>query len=147
MNAEIINTPFTITIYGFSGIADNEEYAKTAFKLMDKMWAEVKTHQLKHKGINIWVYDENRSVFAGVELETVPIKETQLEVRTINLPRYAYYKHIGPYQLIKSAGTAMTNELTRLGEKTGLPYIEIYGHWNSDETKLETKLLMSLLPR
>ena len=145
MNIEIRNTLFSITVYGFSGIADNGEYVKTAFSLMDKMWAEVKTHRLDHKGINIWVYDENNQVFAGVELNHVPAKETQLEVKTVKLSRYGYYKHIGPYSQLKNVGKAMTDELNGRGEKIGLPYIEIYGHWNSDETKSETELLMNLI--
>ena len=38
----------------------------------------------------------------------------------------------------------MQNELKKNGHETILPYIEIYGHWVNDETKLETELLMSL---
>ena len=38
----------------------------------------------------------------------------------------------------------MQEELRSKGFETTLPYIEIYGHWNSDETKTETELLMSL---
>jgi len=40
--------------------------------------------------------------------------------------------------------TQMTNELKNMGFATGYPYIEIYGHWTNDETRLETELLMSL---
>jgi hypothetical protein len=38
----------------------------------------------------------------------------------------------------------MNDELKRRGYETGLPYIEIYGHWTNDETKLETDLLTNL---
>ena len=38
----------------------------------------------------------------------------------------------------------MNEEIKSRGLETTLPYVEIYGHWNSDETKLETELLMSL---
>jgi hypothetical protein len=38
----------------------------------------------------------------------------------------------------------MRDELKRNGFSPGFPYIEIYGHWTEDETKLETELLMSL---
>ncbi|MES1220881.1 MAG: GyrI-like domain-containing protein, partial [Bacteroidota bacterium] len=129
---------------GFSGIAMNKDYAGTAFKLMDKMWQAVKSNSLKHKGLNIWVYEQNEKVFAGVELDDTPKKDTGLEQKSISLTKYAYYKHIGPYSLIKQAGQAMEDELKRRGFETDLPYIEIYGHWTSDENKLETELLMSL---
>lgn len=144
MNVEIINQPFTLTIYGFSGVTANKDYAGTAFRLMDKMWQIVKSNNLKNKGINIWVYESNEKVFAGVELEETPDHSLGLEQKDINLIKYAYYKHIGPYHLIKRAGQNMTDELKNKGIETSLPYIEIYGHWTNDETKLETELLMSL---
>jgi hypothetical protein len=144
MNIEIINTPFTLIIHGFSGVATNKDYTNTAFRLSDKMWQAVKGNNLKHKGLNVWVYEPDEMVFAGVELEETPGPGPGLEQKSILLPKYAYYKHIGPYKLIKETGKAMTDELKRKGLETGLPYIEIYGHWTNDETKLETELMMCL---
>jgi predicted transcriptional regulator YdeE len=144
MNLEIINKPFRLDIYGFSGIAINKDYAGTAFRLMDKMWQTIKSNNLKNKGLNIWVYEQDQRVFAGVELNDIPNPDTGLEQKSITLLKYAYYKHIGPYNLIKQAGQNMTDELKSKGYETILPYIEIYGHWTNDETKLETELLMSL---
>jgi len=144
MNVEIINEPFSITIYGYSGVAINKDYAGTAFKLMDKMWQTVKSNSLKNKGINIWVYEPDEKVFAGVELDDAHKQNTGLEQKNVHLEKYAYYKHTGPYNLIKQAGQNMTAELKKLRLETDLPYIEIYGHWINDETKLETELLMCL---
>ena len=144
MSLEIINTALSLNIYGFSGIAVNKDYSGTAFKLMDKMWQTVKSKNLKNKGLNIWVYEEDQRVFAGVELTDYVNQDTGLENKRITLLKYAYYKHIGPYSLIKQAGQKMTDELKRKGYEIILPYIEIYGHWTNDETKLETELLMSL---
>ena len=144
MNLEIINKPLRLHIYGFSGIAVNKDYAGTAFRLMDKMWQAVKSNNLKNKGLNIWVYERDERVFAGVELNDIPNEDTGLEQKNITLLKYACYKHIGPYNLIKKAGQNMTDQLKSKGYETILPYIEIYGHWTNDETKLETELLMSL---
>jgi hypothetical protein len=144
MNVEIITTPLTLQIYGFSGIATGKDYAGTAFRLMDKMWKEVKSNSLKNKGLNIWVYESGEKVFAGVELDEKPTPDLKLEQKIIQLTHYAWYKHIGPYHLLKQAGFNMRNELKNKGFQTSLPYIEIYGHWTSDEAKLETELLMSL---
>lgn len=144
MNIEIINKPFALNIHGFSGAAINKDYVHTAFKLSDKMWQAVKGNNLKHKGLNVWVYEPGEMVFAGVELEETSGPGIGLEQKSIVLPKYAYYKHIGPYKLIKETGMMMTDELKRKGLQTDLPYIEIYGHWTNDETKLETELLMSL---
>jgi len=144
MQLTIINKNLSLDLYGFSGTAINNDYAGTAFKLMDKMWRTVKANDLQNKGINIWVYEPNEKVFAGVELYTAPANDTELEHKVIELPHYAYYKHIGPYHLIKQAGQHMREELKKMGYTTCLPYIELYGHWTNDETKLETELLMSL---
>jgi len=142
---EIINEIFNLDIYGFSGIAVNKDYAGTAFKLMDKMWQTVKSNNLKNKGLNIFVYEQNEKVFAGVELYGIPEPHTGLELKRITLPKYAYYKHIGSYNLIKQVGQSMRNELKNKGLDVTTPYIEIYGHWTSDESKLETELLICLI--
>ncbi|MEP7143383.1 MAG: GyrI-like domain-containing protein [Ferruginibacter sp.] len=144
MNVETIIKDLTPDIYGFSGIAINKDYTGTAFKLMDKMWQIVKSGGLKNKGLNIWVYEPGEKVFAGVELDNIPEYDTGLEKKSITLTKYAYYKHTGPYHLLKQVGLNMRKELKDKGLETELPYIEIYGHWTNDETKLETELLMSL---
>jgi len=144
MNIKIHNTPLSFNLHGFSGIAQNKDHAGTAFRLMDKMWQIVKGKELKNKGLNIWVYEAGEKVFAGVELNETPGENTGLEQKTITLNKYAYYKHIGPYSLIKQAGKNMRDEIKRMGFETTLPYVEIYGHWTNDESKLETELLICL---
>ena len=144
MKIEIIDKTLELNIYGFFGIAKNKDYAGTAFQLMDKMWQTVKANSLKNKGQNIWVYEPNEKVFAGVELTGTPQTEIELEQKTIYLQKYAYFKHIGSYHLIKQVGQNMRLELEKKGFEITHPYIEIYGHWTKDETKLETELLMCL---
>jgi hypothetical protein len=144
MDIEIIDKPFKLNIHGFSGPAPNKDYVGTAFKLSGKMWERVKLNNIKNKGKNIWVYEPGDMVFAGVELDTIPEQDTGLEQKSITLVKYAYYKHTGPYSLIKQAGQSMQRELSSKGFTTLLPYIEIYGHWTGDESKAETELLMSL---
>ena len=73
-----------------------------------------------------------------------PDPDIELEHKVITLTNYAYYKHIGPYGLIKQAGKNMRDELKDKGIEATLPYVEIYGHWTNDETKLETGLIVSL---
>ena len=144
MDIKIITTALRLDIFGFSGTAFNKDYAGTAFKLSGKMWETVKANNLENKGLNIWVYELGEKVFAGVELNNVPEHDTGLERKNISLPKYAYYKHIGSYNLIKQAGQNMNSDLKSKGFETELPYIEIYGHWTNDETKLETELIMCL---
>ena len=142
MKVEIINEVFKLDLYGFSGIVLNKNDLSTAFKLMDKMWDVVKAKNLKTKGLNIWVYESNEKVFAGVELLDNPKQETSLEQKSLSLLKYAYYKHIGPYNLIKQKGQIMIDEIKKKGFEIDFPYIEIYGHWTNNERELETELLM-----
>jgi len=144
MEIQIITAQLKLNIHGFSGTAINKDYAGTGFGLMDKMWKVVKTKGLKNKGLNIWVYEPNEKVFAGVELEGSSTNEDGLEQKNILLTKYAYYKHIGPYTLVRQAGQKMINELKSKGFDISHPYVEVYGHWTNDESKLETELLMNL---
>ena len=144
MNVEIINKPFFLNLYGFSGIAVNKNYTETAFSLSNKLWQQVRANNLKNKGLNVWVYEDYDTVFAGVELEPALKDNTGLQFKELLLSNYAYYKHVGPYNLIKQAGQMMKEELKKEGFDTMMPYIEIYGHWNNDSSKLETELFMCL---
>ena len=144
MKIDIITTDLRLTMYGFSGTAVNKDYVGKVFELMDKMWQAVKSNGLENKGKNIWVYEPDDKVFAGVEVDDTPQQDTGMEQKNIHLTRYAYYKHIGPYQLIKQSGEYMTGELKNRGFEIISPYIEIYGHWTNDESKLETELIMAI---
>ncbi|MEO8413679.1 MAG: hypothetical protein ABI472_08465 [Ginsengibacter sp.] len=145
MNIEVITKKLELTIYGFSGIAADKDYAGTAFKLSGKMWQTIKENDIKNKGKNIWVYESNDQVFAGIELDTISNIYGNLGQKKITLVKYAYHKHVGPYNLLKQVGTNMRNELKSKGLEIVLPYIEIYGHWTNDESKCETELLMCLV--
>ncbi len=144
MNIEIITKKLALEIVGFGDIAKDKDCAATAFKLSGKMWEMVKANGIKNKGKNIWVYDVAHKVFAGVELDNPNDDNGALEKLNIHIERYAYCKYIGSYNKIKLIGQNMTNELSKQGYEVKLPYIEIYGLWTADETKLETELFMSL---
>jgi hypothetical protein len=144
MDIQIIDKPLTLDVYGFSGIATDKDYARTAFNLMDKMWKIVKSNNLPNKGLNIWIYEPGEKVFAGVELTSSPTKDVGLEHKNYELACYAYYKHVGPYNLIKTKGQNMKAELAKRGLAITSPYIEIYGHWIQDESALETELIMAI---
>ena len=113
MKLEIIDKHLSLDIYGFSGTAIGKDYTGTAFKLMDKMWKTVKSNNLKNKRLNIWVYESNDMVFAGVELDNSPKHDSGLEQKSITLKKYAYYKHVGPYNLIKQTAQEMKDELKK----------------------------------
>lgn len=139
-----IRKDFSLSLYGFSGVAARQDWAGTGKHLMNRLWQEVRSRQLATNGINIWVYDEGGHLFTGVGLTAPPPAGSPLESKTVLLPRYAYYKHIGPYDKIKATYEAAHAELRKIGIRARLPYVEIYGHWTEDPSKLETELLWSI---
>ena len=141
-----IHENFHIQLYGISGIAENKDWGATGMRLMNKMWPEVKSRNMPNKGLNVWVYEEGNKMFTGVELTAPPPKDTILEPKEVNLPKYVYYKHIGPYDKLQEAGATIAAQLKQDGIRTGLPYLEIYGHWTEDPSKLETEMLWSIQP-
>lgn len=85
-----------------------------------------------------------KSFFTGVELLNPIPTVADLETKFVKLTRYASWKHIGPYYRLKEAYAAMKSELKAMEINYHYPLIEIYGHWNEDESKLETEILFSL---
>jgi hypothetical protein len=147
MPAVSIGKNFELDLYGFQGAAQNKDFAGKAFQLMGRLWKLVRERGLKNKGQNVWVYEAQDLVFAGVELSGDHFDAAGMEHKLISLDKYGYYKHIGPYNLIKQAGEKMTYELKNQGYETSLPYIEVYGHWTEDQTKLETELYIRVISR
>ena len=144
MEIKIVHEPLVLALYGFSGIAINKDWAGPGFKLMGKMWERVRAEHIRHKGRNVWVYEDRNQLFTGIEVEITPESGTALEHKTVNLSKYAYCKHIGAYDKIGETAAKTLTELQGMGLKTCLPYLEIYGHWTENEAKLETELIWSL---
>lgn len=143
MKLEIFNQDFSLVLHGLSGEAAHNNYSETGFGLMNAMWEKVKSKGLKHKGINTWVYEPGHKMFTGVELED-NLADTGLELKKITLSRYAYYKYTGPYNRLPELGRKIKWELDCRGLQISFPYIEIYGHWTEDESKLETEIIVAV---
>jgi effector-binding domain-containing protein len=144
MALEIVDKHFAVNLYGFSGQVLNKNYGGTGRPLMDAMWKEVKSKEIKNKGINYWVYEKGEMLFTGVELEEPIPADSKLELKKISLAKYARWKHIGPYTQLKQAYDAMHAELAKRNIDFYFPFLEIYGHWTPDENKLETEILFAL---
>jgi len=139
-----IRKDFSISLYGFSGVAARQDWANTGKNLMNQLWQEVRFLQLPNKGLNVWVYEEGAHLFTGVELMSPPPAGCPLENKIVSLPRYAYHKHIGPYAELKTTYESAREEFKKAGIHPRHPYLEIYGHWTDDASKLETELLWSI---
>ena len=144
MDIEILNEKLHFDLYGFSGDVDNRDYPGTGKKLMDALWIEVRGVGLKHKGINFWVYDSAKRMFTGVELINGDTDHGSLEHKTVTLDKYAYLKHVGPYNKLGDAHRGLEKELANRGLIEIGPRVERYGHWTEDESQLVTEVYIGL---
>ncbi|MBS4197555.1 GyrI-like domain-containing protein [Lederbergia citri] len=145
MEAVIVNQSITFTLFGFSKLHDqNKAYSDTMFELLNKVWEEVRQKKLYHKGINHVVYDADHLIFAGIELNTPPPEDSSLEKKIVHLDKYAYCKHIGPYSELDKTYGKIKSLIETYGEHHQPPSMEIYGHWNEDESKLETEIIFNI---
>ncbi len=143
MEIEIITKPVAFILHGFSEKVENNDWAGIGRRLMDEMWNEIATRQLKHKGINYWVY-EGEDLFVGVELEESENNASLLIKREVSLAKYAYWKHVGAYSKLGEVHRGMWEALKSREMTATKPSVEIYGHWTEDESKLETEVLISV---
>lgn len=133
-----------LDLYGFSAPVPDLKFGETGIKLSDRVWSFVKENSLPNRGINIWVYDSQTVMFCGLELSPPPMNDFGMEHRVIEFRKYAWYKHVGPYRLLKETNDKMRAELEKMGHKYGPPSAEIYGHHGPDEEKLETEIIYTI---
>ncbi len=151
MQPQVRTVPIEFTMAGHSLRHDSgKRFGEEIMALLGRFWPVIKNNNIPNDGINRVVYegcDEGCTLFAGVVLgpgaETIPAA-AGLERKTVRLTRYAVWKHIGPYHKIPATGAAMTRALEAAGHRTGWPMIEVYRHWTSDESKLETETFVEL---
>ncbi|MFC5463482.1 GyrI-like domain-containing protein [Lederbergia graminis] len=145
MEATIMKEKKVFSLYGVSKVHDkNTPYSETISQLLDTVWSEVKKHGLSHKGKNHVVYDSDGIVFAGIELTARPSEETLLKHKEIELQKFAYCKHIGPYYKLDSSYQKINTILDSSGSRHIPPSLEVYGHWHEDESKLVTEIIFNI---
>lgn len=146
MHLEIVSVPFHVMLSGYRGVRAGESVYDSARPLMDRMWGEVRDRRIKTKGINHWVYLPDRVLFTGIELQEPSMDVGTLDRLDVSLDRYVRYMHVGPYSALPRVWQEVKATIERSGEKPQYPNLEIYGHWNADETKCETTILIGLAP-
>lgn len=148
MEPEIRTVPIEYAVFGHSLRHDPaKSFGEEIMALLGRVWPVIKGNGIPNDGINRVVYDKDADgacvVFAGVVVGD-GAAAGGLERKTVRLTRYAYWKHVGPYHLIRKTGEAMTKALEARGVKTGWPMVEVYGHWTQDESKLETETFVAV---
>jgi len=144
MDIEVREQPISFDLWGLSGDVPNFDFAGTGKRLMDEMWPRVKDNDLPHKGINFWVYDSAEHMFTGVELKDASGVGDLLEHKPVNIPKYAYYKYVGPYNKLGDTHRDFEKEMAARGLTEIGPRVERYGDWVPDESKLFTEIFIGV---
>lgn len=146
MDIEVIETPIRFHLHGIGSTVQNNAFGEVGLRLMNKMWQVIKETDTATSGINHWVYLPDGNMFVGVELLDNSRAPQQLEPLEFELPRYLKHVHVGPYQALPEKWQALKRKFASCGEIAGSSGLEIYGHHCEDPTKLETTILIGLLP-
>lgn len=144
MTPEIRNSPSSVVLYGASRQHQPGTcYGNDIRALLDRVWPVLRQQQISNRGINHIVYSAGDDVFAGVEAEGTDAAAVSLTRREVQLDRYAYARHVGPYSGLPTACEALQAWLATQGHRATAPLIEIYGHWTDDQSKLETESIQA----
>jgi hypothetical protein len=144
MDIHVLDQPVSFDLYGLSGDVANFDFGGTGKRLMDEIWKRVKGNDLPHKGINFWVYDSATHMFTGVELKDASNVGDLLEHKPVDLARYVYYKHIGPYEKLGDVHQGLEAEMANSGIQEIGPRVEKYGHWTEDVNQLVTEIFIGV---
>ncbi len=147
MNIIDSSVPFRVTLFGHRGVIKDRAVHATAKPLLDKVWKAVHDRRIKTKGINHFVHLPESTIFTGVELKEPASDLGTLEALDISLDHYVSYQHVGPYSALGGIWTELMETLRQRGDKPQFPNLEIYGHWNENEAKCETTIVVGLAKR
>jgi hypothetical protein len=148
MQITIVETPWTRTLLGLSGIhAPSRTVSDEIVELLGLVWDAVRLRQITTTGINHVVYGANGEYFCGLESNSPTLDIPGLIKNQVSLERYVYYKYTGPYSGIPQAYSEIFTEMERRSLQPIPPSVEIYVHWDIDPTLLETELLLSFIKK
>lgn len=143
MQVTIVDTPWVKTLYGLASVhTSSRSVGDEIRELLSPVWEAVRSHQITTTGINHVVYEANGVYFCGLEVPSLPKEIPGLTKKQIELPRYVYCKHIGPYEEIPKSYALMDVEMEKRSLQPLSTSVEIYGHWNDNQALLETELLI-----
>lgn len=147
MEFTIVEKPKHFLLFGKSSAVENHAYGQVGIKLMDELWKIVKQASAANTGINHWVYLPNGRMFTGVELLSPTTVPEGLERLEFEIPRYLTHLHVGPYQNLPEKWQMLKEKLAAQNETMGPHSLEVYGHHCDDPNKLETTIVIGLLPK
>ncbi len=141
----IDNEPLAFNLWGLSGEVPNEQYGEVGMRLMNQMWHQLKTNNIRNAGTNHWVYLEGGRMFVGVELFDGDSAPAGFENIQFRVDRYLRHLHVGAYQSLPAVWQTLLSELQTSGERISSPSLEIYAHQCPDANNPpETTIIIAL---
>lgn len=90
------------------------------------------------------MYLPDDRLFTGVELTAEVDDLGRLERLEVELPSYLHQVHVGPYSSLPQVWGELLTQIEAAGRARVFPNLEIYGHWNEGENKLETTIIIGV---
>ena len=143
MDIEILSDGVEFDLYGLSGDVENHDYAGTGQRLMAEMGKRINEAGLLKNGM-YWVYDTAKHMFTGVKVDDANAADKILEHKLVKLEKYAYCKHVGPYEKLGDIHRGIEQELAARNLEECGPRVEKYGSWSDNSSKLVTEVLVGL---
>jgi effector-binding domain-containing protein len=115
------------------------ELAKVVPQACGEVWNFVRAAHLPNPGRHLALYlDCEINLEVGVEVAEQFTGDDQVICSSIPAGRVATAVHIGPYNRLHEAHTAIRKWCADNGHTLAGPNWEIYGHWNDDPAKVRT---------
>jgi len=114
---------------------------------LDQVWAFLRTQPgLRTDGHNIFIYHHGDPMKADFGVEVTREFDASGEVRPVTTPggEAAVVTHVGPYDGLAYAHSAIHAWAKESGRSFAGTSWEIYGDWNEDPAKLETRVMYLL---
>lgn len=125
------------------------EIANVFREPLDKVWAFLARHDgLRADGHNVFIYYKNDSrnhggkirIEVGVQVARIFTGEGDIICTASPSGRAAVTVHTGPYHRLSQAHAAVQRWCAANGQEPAGVDWEIYGDWNDDPSKLETRV-------
>jgi effector-binding domain-containing protein len=113
---------------------------------LDKVWAFVRQRPDLRPGLNVFLFhpvpDTPGIMDIDFGVEVARAFDAEGEVRCVTMPsgRAASMLHVGPYEGLVETHAALQGWCAANGHALAGVSWEIYGHWNDDPAKRETRV-------
>jgi effector-binding domain-containing protein len=113
---------------------------------LDQVWRFVRQHTELQPGLNVFLYHPvpgnpgSMDIDFGVEVAQPFAQDGEVHCVSMPAGRAASMLHVGPYARLVDTHSAVQRWCAANGHALAGVSWEIYGHWNDDPAKLETRV-------